>query len=723
MTNSSTHFKAGTRSSSLALIQTRNALNQCEKLLPGVRFELVPADTPGDRDRTTDLRVSPENFFSKDLDDALRAGTVDCALHSAKDLPEKSPEGIDRFWLPWREDPRDAIIRPAPPPADEPPRADDHDKRPPRIGVSSDRREEYCRRRFPNAELASVRGNIGDRLRQLDNGDYDLLVMAAAALHRLELGHRISEYIPLHKLRVPEGQGVLAMTYRSGDKRFTALRNLLLHPVILAGAGIGAAEHATQAVVDALRNCDVCLHDALLPEELLENLPPTARSIPVGKRAGRHSVPQDEICAQLLDHVKKGRRVLRLKGGDPAVFGRLAEEVDALQAENVPFRVLPGIGALSVAAASTGILPSRRNTARGFSVLTPRKAGEKAFAPVCPEERLRIPQVFYMGTGVVAELAQQYLDEGFPGETPVALVFDAGGDEQHVVHRTLASVPADPPSRPGGAPGLVFIGDVANPDHSFRTHAPLAGKRVLYCGAKHGVAKARRSVQRFGGTCIARPMIRLEIIDEARAWIRTAPDFDDVLITSPSCARLFLDAWTECALDLRSLPRLIVCGPGTAAVFEERGIVPDVVPERAFGAEGLKEELARLDMRGRKLLRLRSNKGTPAVAEDLRARGAHVEDVEFYRNCALTYDHIPEADAVVFTSASSVEAFLRNVTAEFLADKLVCALGIPTADELEQSARIHNPIIPQEPAIPACIQAIAGTYTASKMTTTPKLKE
>ncbi|MFW5802553.1 MAG: hydroxymethylbilane synthase [Verrucomicrobiota bacterium] len=716
MTNSSTHFKAGTRGSSLALRQTRNALNQCERCLPGIRFELVPVDTPGDRDRTTDLRVSPENFFSKDLDDALRNRALDCALHSAKDLPETSPTDIDRFWLPWREDPRDAIIRPDAGTTDGTPRTEIPDNRALRIGVSSDRRETFCRQRFPNAELTSVRGNIEDRLRQLDNGDFDLLIMAAAALHRLELAHRISEYIPLHDLPVPEGQGVLAMTFRSDDHRLIALRNLLIHPVILAGAGIGAAENATQAVVDALRSCDVCLHDALLPEELLDNLPPTARSIPVGKRAGQHSVPQDKICALLLDHAKKGRRVLRLKGGDPAVFGRLAEEVGALQAEKIPFRVLPGLGALSVAAASTGILPSRRNTARGFSVLTPRKAGEKTFAPVRPDERLRIPQVFYMGTGVVAQLAQQYLDEGFPGGTPVALVFDAGGDDEQVVHRTLASVSTDPPPRPDGAPGLVFIGDVANPEHTFHTHAPLEGKRVLYCGAKHGVAKARRAVQRFGGKCIARPMIQLEINDEARSWVPAAPEFDDILITSPACARLFLDAWTENVLDLRSIPRLLLCGPGTAAVFEERGIVPDIVPERAFGAEGLNEELARLDLEGRKLLRLRSDKGTPAVAEELRSRGACVEDVEFYRNRALTYDHIPEADAVVFTSASSVKAFLQNASAKVLNNKLACAIGKPTADALEQSAQIRNPLIPPECTIPSCIQAIAGAYTVSKMT-------
>lgn len=693
-------------------MQTRSALHACEQLLPGVQFQPVPIETPGDRDRATDLRLSPEDFFCKDLDDALRDGAIDCALHSAKDLPDACPHGIDRFWLPWREDPRDAVIRPKPAArnANAP-----TPERPLRIGVSSDRRAAYCQRRFPDAELAPIRGNIEDRLRQLDNGECDLLLMAAAALHRLDLKHRISEYIPLEDLQVPEGQGVLALTFRAGDDRFIKLRNLLIHPVILAGAGIGAADNATQAAVDALRGCDVCLHDALLPAELLRLLPPTARRIAVGKRAGRHSTSQDEICARLLEHAKKGQRVVRLKGGDPTVFGRLTEEVDALQGERLPFRVLPGVGALTVAAASTGILPSRRRVARGFSVLTPRRAGGREFAPVPAEERLRIPQVFYMAASLLSELAQQYLDEGFPPETPVALIFDAGGEGEQVVHQTLASASSAPAERPRHAPGLVVIGGVADPRHRFRTHAPLEGARVLYCGAEHGLAKARRAIERFGGRCVGRPMIRLEIADQARTWLPRVPEADCVLITSPSCARLFLDAWMGGALDLRSIPRLIVCGPGTAAVFEERGIRPDIVPQHAFGAAGLKEALARLDLRSKTVVRLRSDRATPAVADELRSRGATVHDVEFYRNRAVTHEHIPRCDAVVFTSASCVEAFLQNAAPGALATALVCAIGSPTARALERAAGIRNPLIPPRATIPSCIQAVAGVYTARRI--------
>jgi len=182
---------------------------------------------------------------------------------------------------------------------------------------------------------------------------------------------------------------------------------LRLHPVVLAGAGIGNADNTSQGTINAIKACDVCIHDALLPAELLAHLPPAALAIPVGKRLGKHSVKQAEICSLLLEYARKGRRIVRLKGGDPTVFGRLAEEVDALQEAKLSFRVLPGLGSYSVAAASTGILPSRRGLARGFSIMTPRKSGSSEFEPVTPEERLRFPQIFYMGASVVPQMAEQ----------------------------------------------------------------------------------------------------------------------------------------------------------------------------------------------------------------------------------------------------------------------------------------------------------------------------
>jgi len=208
--NTKTILKAGTRPSSLALTQTRAALDRLEGLLDGVEFEMVPIASIGDTDRTTDLRESPADFFTRELDAALLRGEIDLAVHSAKDLPEPLPEGIEAFWLPWREEPRDVLIL-------------SRDRKisglpaHPVIGVSSERRADYGKKRFPSGIQKNIRGNIEERIAQVDDGTYDIVVMAAAALIRLGLTHRITEWIPLDELEVPEGQGYLAITLRKGE--------------------------------------------------------------------------------------------------------------------------------------------------------------------------------------------------------------------------------------------------------------------------------------------------------------------------------------------------------------------------------------------------------------------------------------------------------------------------------------------------------------------------
>ena len=217
----------GTRDSALSLLQTNDALAKLRDET-GLDFKVVPFSSPGDRDQATDLRVSPGDFFTRDLDQALLDGRIDCAIHSAKDLPpEGLPEGLDWFWLPWREDPRDCLVTRV--------------AEPRRVGVSSGRRDAWCAKRFPEAERVTLRGAIPERLAKLDRGDYDAIVVAAAALHRLGLRDRISEYISLEDLPPPPGQGVLAMTFRRDDPRLRALRNLYIKAVRFVGAGVGEA--------------------------------------------------------------------------------------------------------------------------------------------------------------------------------------------------------------------------------------------------------------------------------------------------------------------------------------------------------------------------------------------------------------------------------------------------------------------------------------------------
>lgn len=632
-------LRCGTRDSALSLLQTEDALARL-RAETGLDFEAIPFSSPGDRDQATDLRASPGDFFTRDLDEALLAGRIDCALHSAKDLPPGGlPEGLDWFWLPWREDPRDCLVGDA--------------AHPRRVGVSSGRRDAWCARRFPGAERLTLRGAIPERLAKLDRGEYDAIVVAAAALHRLGLRGRIAEYIPLDALTPPPGQGFLAMTFRRGDGRLRALRGLYVKAVRFVGAGVGDAGLCTVAGLRELRAADVVIYDALMDASLLDGL--RAERLYVGKRSGAHALPQAEITALIGERARRGQRVVRLKGGDPGIFGRLAEETDALAADGIPFRVWPGVSALAAAPAATGMLLTRRGAGRGFTVGTPRAAGPEA------------TDVWFMALGQADDVARRYAPD-----TPCAVVFDAFGPGQEVWRGTVAGLRARTPSRPG----LLLVGEAAR--HAFPALGPLAGRRIWVTGSESVTGKAREAILDLGGVPVVRPLVRFEAT--AAVKIRPSKAYNLLVVTSPTAARLLL---RQLVSPIQYLPkRLAVAGPGTAAALAHLNI-DTLVPEGDFSAEGLLAALPG-DLGGMRILRVRSEEAGPALAQALKARGAKVKDLPFYRTVGLPETEPPPHDAVFLASASAVRAWAASAAPKGVP---AIALGGPTAAALRALGR------------------------------------
>ena len=674
-TNMALHFKAGTRSSTLARVQTRNALDRLEGQFPGCTFEDIPISSPGDRDLVTDLRESPADFFTRDLDERVLSGEFDCAVHSAKDMPDPVTDGLDWFWLPWREDPRDAIIlAPGRELADLPPDM--------RIGVSSDRREVYCTKRFPGARQLGIRGNIEERLGLLDAGEYDMVVMASAALIRLGLQDRITEWIPLEELPPPDGQGYLSVTFRAGDERFARIRSLFVKAVTFAAGGVGSSGTCTLEVLKAVQRCDVCLHDALMGQEVLDQLPASAQCIHVGKRCGRHSLPQPEITELIARHARRGRRVVRLKGGDPGVFGRLGEEVDVMDRLGLPYRSLPGVSSLMAATTGTGMLLTRRGLTRGFSVMTPRLAGG-GLGPVTLAERGKLPIVFYMAVSVTAKIAAELVEDGMPAETPAAVVFGAGSDQSYIVSGTLLDIGEKVGERKHDLPGTLIIGEVTT--YRYRTDfGPLQGRRVLLTSSQALQDKAAGIVSDFGGVPVCRPLIRLVTTDEALECVKQVASYDWVVLTSPSAVRCFGELLRRGGVDVRRVPALVTCGGGTSEELAGFGLSADIEPPSNFSAEGLLKVLSDAGPKGKRVLRLRSDKAGPAVGDALRDDGATVDDCILYRNESIEYDDRPEFDQVFFASASAVEVFDSHWGVEGLAGKTVVAIGKPTLAALEK---------------------------------------
>ena len=573
-----TILKAGTRGSKLALAQTRSALDSISELFPSVAFEITTLDTPGDRDKASDLRAASQDFFTKDLDDAVLGGGVHCAIHSAKDMPDKMRDGMDFVWLPWAEDICDVLILR---------KGESLEKLPPslRIGISSARREEYCRRRFPGAELPFIRGNVDDRIAQLDAGKFDLLIMAAAGLNRLGLAERISGFIPADELPPPHGQGHLALTFRKGDPVFTVIRKLFVKAVVIAGAGTSAGL-ATRDAAAALSHCDYCLYDSLLDERLLELLKPDAKALFVGKRKGAHSMTQPEICELITTLARQGFDVVRLKGGDPGVFGRLAEEVDALEELELPYRVIPGVSSLIAATTGTGLHLTRRGESRGFTVLTPRQDGSPDLAWPDARERLDFPVAVFMGASEVPAIAKRLLAEGRGSGEPVALVHNAGTPRERITAATLEAIAEKVASQRRSPdsdneavlddPGLLLVGGVFDCKHIYKRHGTLRGQRVLLTCSERLIDQAARLVLAFDGVPVEFPLIKTEPNPACRDVLERLSSYDWVILTSPSSVCCLFTLLEEFGIDIRRLPRLMVCGPGTALALRERSIIPDL---------------------------------------------------------------------------------------------------------------------------------------------------
>lgn len=657
-------IRVGARGSRLSLLQAEGALARLRERT-GCAFALRAFSSPGDRDQTTDLRASPGDFFTRDLDDALLRGEIDCAVHSAKDLPpEGPPEGVDWFWLPWREDPRDCLVARVPEPR--------------RIGVSSGRRDAWAARRFPEAERVTLRGGIPERLAKLDAGDYDAIVIAAAALHRLGLQGRITDYIPLDELTPPPGQGVLALTFRRDDARLRALRNLFVKAVRFIGAGVGDAELCTAAGLRELRLADCVIYDALMDASLLGET--RGETLYVGKRSGAHALRQPEITALIGERVRRGERVVRLKGGDPGLFGRLAEETDALAADGLPFRVWPGVSAFAAATTATGMLLTRRGESRGFRVETPRSVG--------PD----VTEVWFMALAMAGEVAARHAPE-----TPCAIVYDAGAPTQEVVRGTVGALlaPEAAARAAEGRPGLILVGAAAR--HGFAPAGPLVGRRVWVTGSPSVAEKAQAAVTDFGGVPVVRPLVRFEAT--AQVKIRPSKAYNLLVVTSPTAARMLLEQMVS---PIQYLPkRLAVTGPGTAEVLRPLHI-DTLMPERDFSAKGLLAALPE-DLSGARILRVRSEEAGPGLAEALKARGAKVKDLPIYRTLPVADVAVPPHEAVFLASSSAAEAWRacgapRNVD--------VIAMGLPTAKAL-RAMGVEPTVVAATQTVPEALFAYA----------------
>ena len=434
--------------------------------------------------------------------------------------------------------------------------------------------------------------------------------------------------------------------------------------VHLVGAGPGDPGLVTRRALELVRSADVVVHDRLVPPALLAEAAGELRY--VGKEPGRPSMAQEDINALLVELGGAGKDVVRLKGGDPFVFGRGGEEAQALAAAGIPFDVVPAVTAGIAAPAYAGVPVTHRDEASAVAFVTGHEDPEKPDTALDWDALARFPGtlVFYMGVKQLPLIAERLTAAGRDRAEPAAVVERGTLPGQRTVSGTLADIAglvAEAGVRP---PAITVVGPVARlaGELAWTGARPLDGRRVVVTRARAQASGLAARLAALGADVVEAPAIRIEprpFAGELERAVRAISSYALVCLTSPNGAGLLLDALAEGGLDARALAgvRVAAIGPGTARELAARGIRADVVAETST-AEGLLEALAGEEL-GRVLV-ARAAEARDALPDGLRERGADVDVVALYDTVAeAVAAPVEGADYVTFTSSSTVRFFVE----------------------------------------------------------------
>ena len=455
--------------------------------------------------------------------------------------------------------------------------------------------------------------------------------------------------------------------------------------VYLVGAGPGDPGLITRLGEQAIRRAQVLVYDHLVHPRLVALAPVGAKRIYVGKSRGHHEMPQDEINRTLCREAQAGQVVVRLKGGDPFVFGRGAEEAESLHAEGIPFRVVPGVTAGIGALAYAGLPVTHRDYASSVVFVTghdhPDDPGCRADWPHLA--RFAGTIVIYMGVTRLPRIAQVLIEYGKSPETPVALVERGSWPGQRVVVRTLQQVAASEGNLGVSPPALVMIGDVvsARPALDWWGRLPLAGKRVLITRPEEDAARSVEQLEELGAEVLVAPTITVRPADDPtdldQALSRLG-SFDWGVFTSSHGVRFFIERIFQTGRDLRLLghARLAAIGPMTAQTLRGYGLVADLVPSQ-YRSEELAAELAEL-VKGKRVLLARADRGRTLLKDELQGIAAEVVQASVYHNADA--ENLPpevlkklllgEVDWVTLTSSAIVRRFAAMLPTDLPAQAL-----------------------------------------------------
>jgi uroporphyrinogen III methyltransferase/synthase len=444
--------------------------------------------------------------------------------------------------------------------------------------------------------------------------------------------------------------------------------------VHLVGAGPGDPGLVTRRALELVQTADAIVYDRLIPPGLLAEARPDADLRYAGKEPGKPSMEQEAINALLVELAREGKTVVRLKGGDPFVFGRGGEEAQALVAAGVPFEVVPAVTAGIAASAYAGIPVTHRDEASAVAFVTGHEDPLKPESALDWDALARFPGtlVFYMGIKQLADIAQRLIGAGRAAGDPAAVVERGTLPGQRSVTGTLSDIAERVAAAGVKPPAITVVGPVARlaGELAWVERRPLHGRTIAVTRARAQASGLAARLARLGAEVIETPAIRIEprpVDGEVAQAAREIGSFALVCVTSPNGAGLLIDAVEAVGGDTRSFAGVEVAaiGPGTAAELASRGIRADVVADVST-AEGLLDALADYELGGERVLVARAAEARDTLPDGLRDRGAQLEVVALYDTVAgqLSEDDLAaleRADLVTFTSSSTVRFFVDAI--------------------------------------------------------------
>lgn len=495
--------------------------------------------------------------------------------------------------------------------------------------------------------------------------------------------------------------------------------------VYLIGAGPGDMELLTIKGERLLKSCEVVIYDRLASFDLLNLVPETCERIYVGKTVGNHAIKQEEINEIIVRKALEGKNVVRLKGGDPFVFGRGGEEVLELQKVGVSYEVIPGVTSAIAAATYAGIPITHRGSSNSFHVITGHTADTMDELTDNYESLAKLSGtlVFLMGMSNIDKITSRLMQHGKAKETPVAVISNGTTLKQEVVKGTLETIVKIATVRNIKAPAIIIVGEVASLDMKPRKNGVLANKRIGITGTKHITDKLKRKLEDLGASIYNLSFSKVNELTEQKEFkdsLKNLSKYTWITFTSTNGVDVFFKQIKKEQIDLRSFRNMkfAVVGNGTKEALKKQGFYPDYLPE-VYATKDLAYGLVKLLSKEDRLLIPRAKKGSKDFTRILSEHGIPFDDITIYdiehdlnKRDQLLED-IHSLDIITFASASGVDGFMKDLDRnkmELLNKSNIVCIGDITASRLE-SFGFHNYHIANEYNVAGMVNEIIRCFS------------